>query len=359
MAALPDGEISATALLRRALHAPAKSLHDFDWIVLVDEALPGQATDRQREQTARMARAQADLRAWAAEEGLPQEHIEASAVYAAGSTPADWPWEVTRGLARLVWWGYTFDSFVDQPALRESIKDLATFDRYIDAIIQGISGQAATYRDGIPQECIALRASLAHFVAELPTFWGQAAGTRHLRHRRFRKELAAWIATMAQEARWDFHLSRGRQADILPSIGAYLKNGRRSIGVYAVSAFAAGLEDDPRCAWHRALAAIEAGGRVARITNDIHLFERDAAEQHITLVVLILRDLGFPITGLDAQTSPAVQRALSVCCRHLDRAVMDFGARCPHRATKPLSYVLQHIVALALGIYGAGDRYRE
>src|SRR5579872_3178926 len=106
MTVLPDGETSATTLLQQAIHTPGNPLRDPDWIALVDAVLPGQETDRQREQAARMARSQDDLRAWAAEEGLPEDHIEASAIYAVCSTPADWPWEVTRGLARLIWWGY-------------------------------------------------------------------------------------------------------------------------------------------------------------------------------------------------------------------------------------------------------------
>jgi len=58
-------------------------------------------------------------------------------------------------------------------------------------------------------------------------------------------------------------------------------------------------------------------------------------------------------------TSSEVQKILSVCCRHLDRAMMDFGTHCAQAGTGPLSYVLQHVVALALGIYGNGDKYRE
>jgi hypothetical protein len=359
MTVLPGGETSATALLEQAIRTPGNPLHDFDWIALVEEALPGQKTDHQREQTARMARLQTDLRTWAAEEGLPEDHIEASAIYAVGSTPADWPWEVTRGLARLIWWGYTFDAFIDQPALRDTIKDLSTLNHYIDAVSHGLSIHSPPRQSDLPQACIALRAALAHFVADLPTFWGKGPGFRkqRYRHHHFLKELAAWIGTMAQESRWDFHLARRQKMTDLPSVAAYVRNGKRSIGVYAVAAFAAGLEDDPRRAWHRGLSAIEAGGRVARITNDIHLFERDTSEQHVTLVTLILRDLRFPLTSLKG--TPEMQQALSESCHHLDRAVMDFGAHCAHAGTGSLSYVLQHVVALALGIYGNGDRYRE
>jgi hypothetical protein len=271
------------------------------------------------------------------------------------------PWEATRSLARLIWWGYTFDAFVDQPELREEIKDLATLDRYIDAVIEGLSAHSTFQHHDLPHECIALRAALAHFVTDLPHTWGSALGfrKRRYRHHHFLKELAAWIGTMAQESRWDFHLAHRQKKSDLPSIKTYIRNGRRSIGVYAVAAFAAALEDDPRRAWHHALAAIEAGGRVARITNDIHLYARDADEQHVTLVALVLRDLGFPITGQNPKTSIEVQRAMNISCRHLDRAVMDFGTHCAQAGTGPLSYVLQHVVALALGIYGNGDKYRE
>jgi len=210
MTVLPDGETSVTALLQQAIRAPGNPLRDYDWLALVDEALPGHDTDHQREQAARMARSQADLRAWATEAGLPEDHVEASAIYAVCSTSAEWPWEVTRGLARLIWWGYTFDAFIDQPALREEIKDLATFDHYIDAVIEGLSVHSTFHHKDLPPACIALRAALAHFVADLPTIWGSALGFRkqRYRHHHFLKELAAWIGTMAQESRWDFHLAR-------------------------------------------------------------------------------------------------------------------------------------------------------
>ncbi len=363
MTALPDGESSAIAALRKAVGMRAPSV--FDWRALVERAQPGDQTPRQRQQRDRLARVQAELSAWAGGWRIAPGHIEASAVFAVGATPPEIPWGQVSALARMIFWVYSIDTVIDDPAIRANRGEsaiseaLATFDAYLATLL---TPAAAWFpRDSWPQvglrlpaaidgggphavECEDLARALADLLRHLPDCWAALPaswGRDGYRRAHMARELVTCLTTMRQEFVWDC-----QPASMLPDVAAYLANGKRSIGVYLITALAGGFERDPRRAWGRALPAIDAGGCVARLANDLHLFPRDSAEGHASAVAVALRAAG------DATSAQAAIAA------ELDRAADRFRAASAPLDDGPLAYVLRHIVAFALAIYGDGSRFR-
>jgi len=168
------------------------------------------------------------------------------------------------------------------------------------------------------------------------------------------EQFAACAAAMRRKIGWNLALARRPEGGELPPIAAYVRGGAVSIGMPAV---AATFEDRPRRAWWQAQGAIEAGGRIVRLTNDLHTYFADAAEGKVTSITIRLRELGFPTTGLDPETSAEVRQAQEIVCRDLTRAVDDFGDAHGEMADGPLGYCMRHAAAFALAVYGDGSRF--
>lgn len=137
----------------------------------------------------------------------------------------------------------------------------------------------------------------------------------------------ASIPLIVLSALWNAALARRPEAPELPSFATYLRNGAVSIGMPAVAAVAASFEEHPQAAWWHGRRVIEAGGRVVRLTNDLHTYFADVAEGKATSITIRLRELGFPPTGLDAErrsaAGPDVGVRGSLAGRRGFRAVAD------------------------------------
>jgi hypothetical protein len=389
----------------------------FDWRAIVEAKKPGSKTDSQREQALRVRRVIEALHAWVRERDLPVEHAEEAALYAVVSTSPSTPDSRTLALALVVLWIYLLDDFLDRrsvadpatPATLPAGQALALIDRDLAAILAPLAPltslvpsvpaspahptgfgllRAAAARFTHPPvrsvgsltaspafafsppslEAVSLACALAAVLAALDAEWMLLSATgaaREVRRTLFAQHLTACTVAMRQELVWNLaHFtartaSSAREGDALPTFEAYLRNGAVSIGMSAVAAAAASFEPQPADAWKHATAAVDAGGAVVRLTNDLHTYFADVEEGKVTSVTIRAGLLGAPASTQDAESSPEVRAAQAALGADLARAVATFGEVQAGLFDGPLAYCARHAVAFALAVYGDGSRYRE
>jgi hypothetical protein len=169
-------------------------------------------------------------------------------------------------------------------------------------------------------------------------------------------ELAHCLGTMRQEFQWDLQV-RHAGTQYLPTLTRYLLFAQRSIGVFLICALAVGFDTNPPVCWQAALPALSAGGRIARLANDLHLLERDRREAHVTSVIVAWQEQhGKPQRDLPALADLA--QAQAAVCAALDHALAQFARAEQALPESSLAYVLRHVVAFALAIYGDGRAFR-
>lgn len=373
MPTLPGQADSILAALAEFATPPSRDTPTFDWTAIVQRDRPGSATERQRAQAARMAVIQTRLREWLAEQHLAPIHLEESAFYATVALSESASPAQELSLGELIAWIYAIDDFVDTPARWQGARNdpSLALDGALTLILQPLrllrrmrhprhaphARRRFRPMQGIP-EVVALRDSLRAALATMRAAWRPLAGSRGVASFRdylIARELTACVTMMRQEFRWNRALAASPDGAGLPDVATYLRTGAISIGMYAVAALAACFERAPRQAWRLGAPAIESGGRVIRLTNDIHTYEADALEEKATIVTLMLRDLGAPLTGLDPTSSASVHLAQEQACSHLKVALVDFARASGDLPEGPLAYAIGHAVAFALAVYGSGS----
>jgi hypothetical protein len=387
MPTLPGRASSITDVLASAHPTPETSPTAFDWRLLVQERRPGDQTPEQQRQAQRFARIRQETRHWAEAHGLSLEHLDESAFYATVATSSERRHEQALALAQVVYWIYLLDDLLD----RRDFKQLAglapetvdaTLDVELAAILRPLvpfAGQREVQRWGLHWEpasigtadgplppvpleaCAQLSTVLESLLETLRVEWAHLpTGWRHLaaRQRLVARELALCAAGMRQEILWNVTFARHPEYLALPSLESYLHGGEVSIGMPAVAAVMASFEQDPSRAWQRGLKAILAGGRVVRLTNDLHTYFADVEEGKVTAVSIGLHELGYRATGLDPETSGEVRHAQEHLVRELTHAIGAFAGRYTQMIEGPLSCCVRYAVAFALAVYGDGSRLR-
>src|SRR5262249_45265199 len=184
-----------------------------------------------------------------------------------------------------------------------------------------------------PALCSSLAAALDELVEEVAQRWDPAsAGRKHLRvaMATLAANLAACVVVMRRELYWSslLHCSGGGgQSRDLPSLTSYLAVAKRSTGIHPTAALIYGFGGSRQCTWGQMRPAIAAAARVIRLANDLHTFEADIREGHLTaFTMLALRKLDFPLSQLDPKSRDTL-RTKRRLMRQIDRAVNTFGQR--------------------------------
>jgi hypothetical protein len=199
--------------------------------------------------------------------------------------------------------------------------------------------------------------ALSAWFHALPDCWsGPFKGINRRRHL-VAVNLAACVGMMRQEFQWDCHFNVAPDSAPSPSLSTYLTASSRSIGVFPISALAATFDRRPLRRWQQSQAAVQAGGLVVRLANDIATYATDVAEGNVTAVTLTLARLGLPRQA--AAESEEAHTARAHLVPVLDAALSQFSAAQASLQEGMLSYTLRQVVALALAIYGDGERYRS
>lgn len=383
MPTLPGRATSILSVLAGVSSARTNEPATFDWRPLVEAGKPGGSTESQRQQAARFKLVQQELRDWADAHGMSREHIEESALYATVSTPSDARPQQVLALAMTICWIYQLDDFLDRQdyvALAADSPEVYArrMDVYLRAILRPLAPSVdarAVRRWGLwlvampaapagqPAQCAVLSDALRSLLGVLQVEWARLPGGRG--RARFRlglvaQQFALCAATMRREALWNVGFaSAGEHAD-LPPFADYLRGAAISIGMPAVAAVAASFEELPQVMWRRGRAAIESGGRVVRLTNDLHTYFADVDEGKVSAITLRLRELELPVRGLNPETSAEVRQAQASVALDLSAAVADFAQSIPRLPEDgPSGYSVRRAVAFALAVYGDGSTLRH
>jgi hypothetical protein len=383
MPTLPGRETSILAVLASHDTRSPDAAPTFDWRTLVQEARPGGATEGQRQQAARFARIRQDVQRWADALGVSHEHLEESSFYAVACTPPGAAHEQAVALAVSVYWIYLLDDFLDRrdfaSLAAESDRAMrAALDRELLAILApliAIAAGRAPRNDvaGTPSSpgdagedtamtADTLRAALVSVLTALEVVWRSApGGERAMRSRRLliAREFAACAAAMRREIGWNTALAHDPRDPRLPAFADYLAGGAVSIGMPAVAAVVASFEAEPDAAWSAGRDAIAAGGRVVRLTNDLHTYFADIAEGKVSAITLRLRELGYAPDASRAEAGDEVHQAQASVGEDLAREVAAFGRACGRLRAGPLGHCIRHAVAFALAVYGDGSQFRR
>lgn len=299
---LPGGATDIRATLRdRATIVVPPAMPS--WGDLVWQAMPGQATEVQREQGVRLGQLQAATRAWGEAQGLPVLHATEAAFYAVVGTHAE-DASLAEALARLVLWIYVLDDWYDHPATRTS-----------------------SLR-------VALRETRAALIASAPT---EPARTLLAR------QITVCAAAMRQELRWDALWATGSLTDC-PNPTSYLANGVASIGMLPVMAQCCAAEAAPLTCWHQARRAIRFGGQVVRLANDLSAADHDARHGKLTAL---------PIAARFHPTGDPKQIALGWLAQGVQSLQNDLDDLPP----SSLRHCLAHVTAFAYAVYGSAGAF--
>jgi hypothetical protein len=390
MPTLPGRATSILAVLDEFSTRRRRTASDFDWPALVEQARPGTATEAQRRQQARLSAVHGWLTTWIRAFALPADHVEECALFTITSTSSAMPEDAVNVVAATIYWIYVIDDFLDLLELRhvpnaEQDRRLAQLDSELQWIFQPLIslvrptyrrllGKPMTVRTASSPEVAPLVAALHDALgavveqrqrlwAPLPQRWGQ----RRFRQRVAAEQLMHCVAMMRQELDWNLTLVRWEQAHAqnprtrgprLPTLRNYLCVGVASIGMPAVAAVVAGCERRPRHAWRQGQKAIEAAGRVVRLTNDLHTYEADIDTGKLSSVAVQLHRLGYAPSGWPIETSIEVQRARVSLAKELAHAIDTFAHRSTPLPSGLLREYLRQIVAFALAVYGDGGQFR-
>lgn len=383
MPTLPGRATSILSVLAGVSSAQPNEPATFDWQPLVEAGKPGGRTESQRQQAARFKLIQHELHDWADTHGMSREHIEESALYATVSTPASMRPQQVLALAMTICWIYQLDDFLDRQdfsALTASSPEAYAqrINAQLNAILRPLASSVNTRElrrlglrlttaqvepGELPGQCAILSDALRSLLGTLLAEWAWLPGgweRSRFRLRLVAQQLALCAATMRQEALWNTIFARAGEDAALPEFADYLRGAAISIGMPSVAAVAASFEELPYVMWQRGQTAIEAGGRVVRLTNDLHTYFADVDEGKVSAITLRLRELELPVSGFDPETSAEVREAQASVALDLAAAVADFARGIPRLAEDgPLGYYVRRAVAFALAVYGDGSTLRH
>jgi hypothetical protein len=368
MTPLPGDATSALQILN-AFTPPQQIAPRFDWPALLQDVRRGTTTAAQRTQRERIGRIATQICDWAGRWQLPTTHSEASAVFATCAAPPTMADRQIMAFATLIFWIYTLDSHMDRHEFagkseRSTDALLAHMDGDLTAataplrhMLSYAEQHAANFdlpwrsRHTVAPMCQSLGGALTAWLHEVADCWTavhwQVQARRHL----IARQIAACVGMMRQEFAWNCLLHGTTDKLPLPTLDAYLMATHISIGVYPISALAATFERHPLMVWRRSIAAVDAGGHVVRLANDLGTYTADVAEQTLSAVTLI----GGAHRAPDQwhADDPAIQAARVALIPALDAALARFSTTQAVLPDGPLAYILRRVVALALGIYGA------
>lgn len=330
------------------------------WESIVADELPGNASPAHIAQYARVKHHHQLLTAWCMTWHLPVEHVEESAFYATVTTQPDWDATIAEDLGKIILWIYVIDDYLDK---HETPVSCETIQRQIDQIFNTdyllplnanvLPVPTTSENDAI---AIALTNALRDLLTTLVVHWQMwrlEAQLPVLQQQRLLfviDVLQSCVVAMLQEVRFNSLMAIGK-TDHFPNLTEYLVNGQQSIGMLAVAAIATSYCPDYINDWSSLLPAIEVGGQIIRLCNDIHTYHADIAERKMTAVSLGLTHLGYQTEGL-ADTSAEVSQAKIWLCQTLSEKINVFSSYIPQFSENPLSYYLIRSVAFALAIYG-------
>jgi hypothetical protein len=329
------------------------------------------------------------------------DHVNQAAYFSIVSTRPEQRSEQVTALAETILWIYVLDDFLDQRQpvtpprqieleLGELLAPLHPHlgarraggrshrtsgePNLLDSLLASTRSAArlpVDYRvaDRITSEVevlLGLQEALYSLLDRLLVVWTELTGRSRMavenqyRLRLVCRQLARTMASMRREQEWNIDLaSAGDLSGLrIPTAYSYLQNGAISIGMYAVAAVAASFDRQdrrppPLWSWQESLAAIDTAGRIVRLANDLDTYRRETGEGKLTSVSLMLHALGYPLLGLDPETSAEVEEARRVLGESLQRMTGCFAERL--RSLPPescLAFYLEHVVAFALAAYG-------
>jgi hypothetical protein len=368
MTPLPDGATGALQILED--FTPPQAGSHFEWPALLQGILPGETTAAQRTQRERIRRIEMRICMWAVRWQLPVTHSEASAVFAVCATPPMMTDRQIAAFGTLIFWIYTLDSHMDRHdfaadytresgiVLRGMDSDLAAAVLPLRRRITSAEQRAANLdlpwraRNTAAALGVRLGAALTAWLNEVTTCWSGRQWQLHARRRLVAQQIAACVGMMRQEFTWNCLLHGVPIGARLPTLDDYLAATHVSIGVYPICALAATFERRPLTTWQRCVTTVDDGGYVVRLANDLGTYTTDVVERTLSAVTLA--------GGADRTPDqwhaddPAMQRARVALVPVLDAALARFSTAQAALPDGPLAYVLRRVVALALGIYGAG-----
>jgi len=362
----------------------------FDWRALVAQTQPGDATPSQRAQAARLQAAITELSAWAEQFGLLIAYVKPSAMFAVVCTAPDTSADLTRSLARLILWYYSFDTTLDtQPderlgdagwvnaAIRVCLHPLLSDLRF--GVLRRLGESAVPYaaKEPMPPSIHRLVAALTSWRATT-LYARQLLGPDDPAHLFWRsamaEELVRAALTMQQELAW----TSAWRSDTLteaPTSRAYMLVASRTVGVHPTFALGcAGLGVAPQ-AWRERRPLLDAAARVIRLANDAATAENDLAARNLTAVTLSALRISRRQTGRATSTiappraataltlqpsdgaahaahaEHALRRARAQGRRRLDTAVGAFAQRLADQPPGPDADFLRYTVAWALAHY--------
>lgn len=364
----------------------------FDWQALVARSQPGDANARQRAQASRLRATTDGLTTWANQFGLLTAFVRPSAMFAVVCTSPDAPDDLTRSVARLILWYYTFDSTLDSQPL-ERIGDTAWVDATINASILpvladlrlSVARRLVWLADAVlndtttPPMSGRLSAALADWLATTFGAWEPLAPDLLVQafwRQTVAEQLVDAATAMRQELMWTSAWRAGHM--VAPTPDAYLRIASRTVGAHLMFAVACrGLGCAPAL-WAQRRTLLNAAARVIRLANDASSAEADLADHNITAVTSAFvrpaagrvqraptppgatatteaRGVG-DAPGVAEQPERAFQRAQAQVARRLDAAIRTFAH---HLATQPSGAdadYLRYTVAWALAHYAQGSR---
>ncbi|HUY79799.1 MAG TPA: terpene synthase family protein [Ktedonobacterales bacterium] len=357
----------------------------FDWRALVARSQPGDATTSQRAQAARLGAATAELTTWAEQFGLLTAYVRPSAMFAVVCTPPDAPDDLTRSLAQLILWYYSFDTTLDSQPL-ERIGDPAWVDAMISAsvapllsdlrlsAVRRLGWLASAVTDVAPEEpAITARLSAALADWRETTFAPWERMAPHLLVRQFwRQTLAEQLADAATAMRQELTWTSAWRADrlVAPTMADYLRTAIRTTGVHPMLTLVCHASGQAPAIWPQRRPLLNAAARVIRLANDASSAEADLTDQNITAVTTALLRLPadrarrtttmFATTevsggrGAPGLPEQALDRARAQVARRLDAAIVAFARRLATQPEGPDADYLRYTVAWALAHYGQG-----
>jgi hypothetical protein len=348
--------------------------HGYNWKAIVAENKPGSGTDDQRSRAQLLPRVASDLHDWAVRHDLWVQRVPPSAYTGVVSTRVspEHPREAAL-VARYVLWIFSLDDHLDRAHLAGDAGAADAFEDHLAHSIKPLydvagltQAQAAECGLGwaIGRGCQATRktASLRDALADICRELAAAArsveagdGPGPFALTSFARELARMIAAAREELR-ESSAARRRQTDlVLPSLESYLRRGAISISFPCIATVPCCFEPDPRAAWEACESAIQSGGAIARLCNDLAGYETEVAEMRVNAMTLAFAQLGFEPFAARDLNSPEVALARELVTKRLEEELALFSRISADLPDGRLSYWVRTMPAFAIAMYEKGN----
>lgn len=344
----------------------------YDWRAIVAANKPGSSTVEQRERGALLQKLVSELHEWAARFDLWMERVPPAAYNGVVSTRVSREHYAEASLvARYILWIFSLDDYLDrahltdEPNVAENIEDSLTASMKPIFELAGLTSNQITEwgfgwmvgrNPAVTPKLRLLRDSLIeiyHGVA-LPCRDALEPSQQAFVVENFALQLARMLGTWRDELR-DSAARRAQQADALPSLEAYLERGTVSIGAPPVATIPTCFEANPESAWKSCSAAIESGGRIARLCNDFSNYEAEVSEMKVNAVTLALAQLGLdPRRAYDSRSLEMTQAREIVRGRLADE-VAFFAKVSGALPDSRLCYWVRTMPAFAIAMYEKGN----